>query len=626
MRLVLDAEANGLLDTADKLWCISYEDIASDGLRASVSEVTGDPTSKVWVDAKNDLRAAEELIGHAIQTYDIPLFKKLWEDWYISENTKVTDTYVLSRLANPDRPRPPQLIKKKGPHSLEAWGHRVGRYKPEHEDWTQFSPEMLHRNVEDKEINILTYHYLITEMGDWDWEEAIRIEHEFARIIGEQERNGVVFDSERAREYVLFLSSEVETIDNEILPQLPKELVQPYKGPIKDPFLKTGGYNKRVRDYIEEAYPNEQEIIQGPFSRIRFDSFDLGSVGKVKEYLLESGWQPENWNYSKTTGERTSPKLEGEFNGIDGEIPQRVKHRISLLKRKSIIEGWLKNLRPDGRLTAGGDSCGTNTGRMKHKIVANVPKANSIKETGELIWDISLQKDLFGTQMRSLFTVPKGYKMVGFDASGLELRMLAHYMNDEEFIKVILEGDVHEYNRNKAGLPDRDASKTFIYAFLYGAGDAKIGGIVGGTEDAGKELKRRFLAGLPKLEKLINRVKRASGKGYLKGLDGRKIWMRRDSSGRIQRNKALNTLLQGGGAIVMKQAHIFLDQWVKEAGLDAKKVIDYHDEAQWEVHEKDVELFTELALKCIPASGEYFKLNIPLEGEVKIGENWAQTH
>ena len=575
---------------------------------------------------KDFLEKATELIGHNIINYDLPLLKKLWR-WEPNESTKITDTLVMSYLGNPDRPRPTNYTGKKGgPHSLEAWGYRVGQGKPAHNDWSVFSPAMLRRCREDVEINASTYHALKPEVENFP--EALRIEHDITRLISKQEHHGILFDKKKAEEYVSDLSGRIGQIDKEIIPKLPKTLVRIGSVPINYPFFKTGGYRKRTQKYLDEAYPKipTESLVGGPFNRIKFTPFDIGSTERVKSYLLNNGWVPDKWNYSKTTGERTSPKLEGNFRGVDGEIPRKIKERITFRHRRSQIEGWLDRLRADGRLSAGAITNGTNTGRMKHFTVVNVPKANSNKKTGELIWDTDKQKDFFGTQMRSLFIVPEGFKLVGHDASGLELRMLAHYMDDPEFTDAILQGDIHEFNRAKAGLQYRDDAKTFIYGFLYGAGNGKLGSIVGGNERDGQDLKRRFLDGLPKLERLIERVKRASAKGYLKGLDARHVMMRRDDNGRIMRHKALNTLLQHSGSILMKQSCIMLWEEVAKTDITAYKVLDMHDEGQAEVWNTDVELYSDLAVKSIEDAGKYFNLNIPMAGEAKVGNNWSETH
>jgi DNA polymerase I-like protein with 3'-5' exonuclease and polymerase domains len=232
-----------------------------------------------------------------------------------------------------------------------------------------------------------------------------------------------------------------------------------------------------------------------------------------------------------------------------------------------------------------------------------------------------------------LFTVPKGKVLVGHDASGLELRMLAHYMEDPDYIKTVTEGkqedgtDVHTVNQGMAGLPTRDDSKTFIYAFNYGAGDPKLGSIIGGTARDGARLRARFLSANPALKKLLDRVQKAAERGWLMGLDGRKIYLRLDPETRKpQTHKALNTLLQTAGALVMKYAMIFLDKWVREEGLDVKKVIDMHDEGQAEVAPEHAQRYGELAVKSVRMAGKYLNLACPLDAEFKIGRNWAQTH
>jgi DNA polymerase I len=629
MRLVFDIEANGLYDKATKIWCIVAKDIDS----GEIFEWTRDEKPTKENSLLNFLKVLElsnEIVGHNILNYDVPLLKKL-TGWEPPKNVKITDTLVMSRLGNPDRPKPPGYPGKSGPHSLDCWGYRVGKSKPHHEEWDVFSPAMLQRCREDVGINHLTYNCLSTELGSEQWQEALRIEHEMARIMTEQERHGILFNKEKANEYIEWLEAKIEEIDRVVIPQLPYELVKIGTGAITSPFLKIGGYTKRVEAWLKDNADvlencDSSCVVGGPFTRVKFIPFNIGSIAKIKDYLLSAGWLPDTWNFSKTTGQITSPKLEGEFEGISGAIPLAVKERITWRHRKSQIEGWLGNLRADSRLPAGANPCGTNTGRMRHNTVVNIPKANADKKTGELIWDTDLQKDVFGTQMRSLFTVPEGYNLVGHDASGLELRMLAHYMNDQEYIDQILNGDIHEYNRIAAGLATRDQAKTFIYATLYGAGAGKIGSIIGGSAEDGENIKRKFFDSLPKLEKLVNSVKRASGKGYLKGLDGRNVVMRQGSDGRIQRSRALNTLLQHSGAIVMKQSCIGLTEAVKANNIKVFKVLDMHDEGQAEVWIPDTELYCDIAVKSIINAGTYFNLNIPLDGTAKVGKNMAETH
>ena len=615
MRLVFDIEANGLYWEATKIWCIVAKDIDTGEVYQWTTETDTKLGPMQW------LTDAQELVGHNIINYDLPLLKKLW-NWEPNEDTKITDTLVMSRLLNPDRQRPNGCSGAYGPHSLAAWGVRVGKGKPVHEEWDKYSEEMLVRCIADVDINTLVYKFLLHEMGGEHskWQESLRLEHDIAKIITQQEHNGVYFDTEKAKEYVVSLESRMDTIDEEAVPKLPYRVTQ-RGATVTQPFTSKGEYTKKYREDISYC--------SGPFCRINIIPFDLGSIKQVKDYLLDNGWNPSEWNYSKVTGERSSPKLTGEFAGIQGDLPKQVQLRITLRHRKSQIEGWIKNVRNDHRLPAGANPCGTNTGRMRHTCVVNVPKANSDKETGKLIWDEAKQKDFFGTQMRSLFTsgTDNNHVMVGHDASGLELRMLAHFMKDETYIEEILNGDIHTHNQNAAGLPTRDSAKSFIYALNYGAGDSKLGSLVGGGSSDGKRLRGKFMANLPALRKLLRNVKRASGKGYLRGLDGRKVWMRTDDTGKVMTHKALNTLLQHSGSIVMKKSSIILwNELLPKHNIRAEKIIDMHDESQAVVHEDDAELYAQLAVESIRLAGEHFNMRIPLDGDYKVGKNWGECH
>lgn len=430
-----------------------------------------------------------------------------------------------------------------------------------------------------------------------------------AEIITQQEINGVKFDIEKARGYVDELENRKQKLYDTIRPLLQLEIERPYDGPINTPFLKKGGYNQNVHKWYGEDIPD----IGGPFSRVEFVEPELSKRQKLVAQLLRLGWKPTIFTdkgFPKLTHDGEPVESLNSLTGVGGDIALW----YTLNHRQSQIAGWLKNTRleEDGRLTAGAITCGTNTGRMRHNTVVNVPKA--------------ADHVVFGKEMRSLFIVEDGYVMVGHDASGLELRMLAHYMNDPEYTEVLLNGDLHSYNQELAGLPTRDDAKTFIYAFNYGAGDAKLGSIVGGTANDGAAIRARFLEKNKSLGRLIEKVQEASKRGYLIGLDGRKLWMRKDERGRIATNKALNTLLQGAGAVVMKVSMCYLDKWWRRDGLDVKKIIDMHDESQAEVFPEHAELYGNLAVQSIKQAGQYLNLNCPLDAEYKIGLNWSETH
>ena len=225
----------------------------------------------------------------------------------------------------------------------------------------------------------------------------------------------------------------------------------------------------------------------------------------------------------------------------------------------------------------------------------------------------------YGSECRELFTVPEGYKLVGIDAASLELRMLAHYMKDKDYAKEVVEGDIHTKNQNAAGLQTRAQAKTFIYALLYGAGPAKIGKIVGGSAKDGQKLIDTFLRNTPSLQTLRNKVEKLSVRGSLPGLDGRQLFIR-------SAHAALNTLLQGAGAIVMKQALVLFDEQIRKKGLDAKFCANVHDEWQLEVAEKDAQIVGQLGVDSIIKAGILLEMRCPLDGEYKIGNNWKETH
>ena len=209
--------------------------------------------------------------------------------------------------------------------------------------------------------------------------------------------------------------------------------------------------------------------------------------------------------------------------------------------------------------------------------------------------------------------------LVGMDAKGLELRMLAHYMQDDSFISEVIDGDPHTYNQNAAGLETRAQAKTFIYALLYGAGATKIGSIINGSSRQGKEIQEKFLHNVPKLGSLIEAVRRKASRGYIRGIDGRRLWIR-------QARAALNTLLQGGGAIVCKQWSIYLFDEIQKRKLDAHLVNTIHDEQQYEVRKEHAEELMKIADTTMLKTGEFFDMRLPLNADATMGTTWAETH
>jgi hypothetical protein len=503
-----------------------------------------------------------------------------------------------------------------------------------------------------------------------------------AQIIAEQARNGVNFNRTRASFSIHILSERILHLDYKAVPQMPRMQVKGNE--FKKPFLKSGKYSKYVQDYVDIHGAME---IGGPFTRVYYTQFDMSKTAKVKEWLLHNGWKPEEFNLKESNEEHvqdylealraapdrvfkeailgiprlrkrhggvlkrsvvvshllsqrkwpTSPKIpkeDDQFNhemrDVNSDVGRLVQRRLVWAHRRSLLKGLISKLRPDGKLSAQANPCATPTFRFKHKVVVNIPAPRSPygKEIRKLFIGSYSSSDTLNKfcSIDGSFIPRNQRAFVGFDASGLELRMLAHYINDPTYTEVICNGDAHTMHQNMAGLPTRDDAKTFIYAFLYGAGDAKLGSIVGGTAKDGKRLRDQFLKSNPLLAEAISRVQEEASTGSLKGLDGRRIIMRRNYQGDVMIHKALNTLLQAAGAIVMKYSMIWLDTRVKREGLDAWKVIDQHDEGQYDCHPKCVDRLREIMEASLPAAGRFLNMNVPLAAESKAGASWFDTH
>ena len=526
----------------------------------------------------------DEFVGHNIIGFDAPVIHKVLAI-DLHQQGKVIDTLVLSRLFNPVR---------EGGHSLKSWGDALRFDKLDFKDFSQYSDEMLTYCVRDVEVTEKVLTYLIRKYPDFA-KEAIRLEHDVSRIITQQERNGFLFDMGNAHLLLGKLREKINEIEAKVkerfipLPTFVKE-VKPRRR--KDGTLSTVGLNSLGQGWVN---------VMGEFSLIEMKEFNLGSRQQIGKYLQYFGWKP-----TKFTDKGHIIVDEKVLEGVEG-IPEAelIRNFLLLQKRIAQVSSWVEAVAEDGRVHGRVITNGAITGRMSHMSpnMAQVPAVYSP----------------YGTECRGLWVVPSGYKLVGVDASGLELRILSHYMNDKEYIDAIINGDIHTTNQNLAGLDTRDQAKTFIYAFIYGAGDEKLGTIVGGNRSDGKKIKERFLRGTPALASFRQRVGKATGKGWLRGIDGRRLIIR-------NRHSAVNTLIQGGGAIVMKKALILLDDYVVQNKLEARPVANVHDEFQYEVLEAHADDFGKLAVNSIVNAGIELGIRCPLNGEYKSGNNWQETH
>lgn len=426
-----------------------------------------------------------------------------------------------------------------------------------------------------------------------DWSESIMLEHEVARIITKQEAIGVMFDLRYALTLLVTLTKEMLELDHIIKPYLKPRAV-PKGVLVKEPYKKDGTLKKTVTDW----FVGQDVHVCGGFQKFTYESVNLQSRQQLMEQLQVWGWKPTELT------PKGNPKLtEDSMTTVVGDAGRAIARRYVLKSRYAQIVGLIKNVRKDGRIPSEALPNATPTARMRHRKIVNIPAP----------------RVPYGKEIRSLFTTSEGRTLVGCDASGLELRCLASRMRDSTYVDQILNGDIHSYNQELAGLPTRDNAKTFIYALIYGAGNEKLGQIVGKGSGAGGQLRRKFLTNLRKLGILLERVKEASRRGYLIGLDGRAIYVRSEHS-------ALNSLIQADGAIIMKKALVLLNKELEDRGLDAGVVITYHDEFQIDTADRDAETVAQIAADSIVRAGDSFRLSCPLQGESKIGKNWYTTH
>ena len=469
--------------------------------------------------------------------------------------SQIRDTLIESQLYNP--------IRDKG-HSLKAWGERFNFPKGDFTEFDYYTPEMLEYCKQDVRITRKVAQELEKEGSKFS-SKSYELERKVRVIVDQQERNGFSFNLRDAMSFLATLEEEQQELE----------------------------------DKAQEIFEPTEVVMK---TKTKYIPFNIGSRKQIADRLMERGWQPTH--HTEKGNVIVSEEILSKINMPEAQMFSRY---FLLQKRTGLLKAWIKACQEDNRVRGRVMTLRTVTGRMAHNSpnMAQVPAVYSP----------------YGKECRSLWTIsnPDMHTLIGTDASGLELRCLAHYMNDPNFTEEVVNGDVHTANMKAAGLTDRDQAKTFIYAFLYGAGPAKIGKVVGGSSKAGQQLIAKFLSNMPKLKKLRDDVAKWCKGGTIPALDGRLLHIRSEHA-------ALNTLLQGAGAIICKQWLVHITQRIRKSGVDAKLVASIHDEYQFEVAKKDAQRFGQITKDAMQETQHTLKVRCPLDCEYKIGTTWSETH
>ena len=589
MKLVVDVETNGFLDKVDfKIHCIVFKDIDTDE-QYSYNPDNINESLKL-------LNKATLLIGHNIQGFDLQAIKQHFNYDYTG---KLFDTLLISRLIYTNRLEEDYKFKELpaklyGKFSLEAWGYRLGLRKgdyQEHNDFETYNNDMLEYCKRDVDVTALLYKKILAE--DYS-QKAIDLEHNFAYWIRQQEPHGDCFDETTSQSLYSILTKRRLQLEQELAVVFPA-------------WEKVTGYKRYKRD-------NKKRGIKAgvPVKQVKTEVFNANSRDHIADRLIKVlGWKPKQFT-------NTGKPVVNEQVLKDLPYPEakQISEFLMIQKRLGQLSdgdnAYIK-LNKRGKIYGQVNTMGTYTGRCSH---FNPNLAQCVSSDSP-----------YGKEFRSLFISPANMVMCGIDFSGLELRVLSHFMalfDDGDFSKRLLEDDIHTANQKAVGLSSRSEAKRFIYAYIYGCGNKKLGEILSVTEEEARQVRLKFEKTLPALKTLVDAVRRKYKLvGHIKGLDGRKLIPKAEYS-------ALNTLIQGAGALIVKQGTIILNNKLTENnfkwGEDYAMVLHVHDEMQFYVKKERLEEFKSIAKTIFMETKDFFNFRCQLDGEIKVGQNWSDTH
>lgn len=595
MRLVFDIEGDNLLLDITKIYCIVIKDIDT---KEVYTFIEGEFDKAIEL-----LQNAQLLIAHNGVSYDIPVLQKFFPSFNI-DMKKVFDTILVSRLLNPDR---------EGGHSLKAWGSHLGFPKTEFTDFSEYTQEMLDYCIQDVLVTERVFNYLKDSARECL--DAMYMENYFANYIVKQVQRGFTLDVDKVKKLYKEYSSESDSLKNTLVQLLP---------PVAD---KTHYRKAKELNLLLEETDESYTYITEKTRIVKTKLFKLSepnptSRTQIIEFLKSKGWTPKEFT------DKGTPKIdETVLESVRLPEAEAFARLFRLQKLMGMIEnpkgGWLFYER-NGRVHGDIITIGASTSRCTHS------KPNLA------------QVDKKDKRMREVWIPQEGWKLVGCDASGLELRILGHYLSPYDKGVFAYKAsqpksvvDLHVDNQIAAGLTDREAAKTIIYALIYGAGNTKLGSVYADDQGIikpsdidllkfGKIVRERLMEEMNGYKQLLKDVGNAAKKrGYLNSIDKRPLYPRSDYS-------ALNLLIQSAGAIIMKQALVKFVAMADEEGLklndDYGFVANVHDEFQIECRPEIADRIGELGREAIKKAGEYYRLDVDLDGEYIVGNSWAETH
>jgi len=624
-KIVLDIETDGLLDTVTRMHLMVLKNIDSGEIYDYVEGDLG------WMGILSDEN--NEVIGHNIVGFDANVLRKLFG---FEIKGKVLDTLLYSQILDYNR------FDLKG-HSLEVWGEFLGFPKGKFDDWTKYSEEMRVYCENDVELGERVYKYLMIEFETKKFklplikaemlEEYLKVEHIASNWIARAEVHGFPFNVVEGRKLLQVLKAEMDNATNKLNSVLGSRTVAKdlSKGevPWKDPkWTKEGRYSANTADWFGvnpwSGHPGETRMIEGPYSRVEFRPLSIESSDDVKLFLSRHGWIPTEWNSvkDKVTGKRrkTSPKVTEdslELLGGDGKL---YLDFMVARSRNGVLKTWLENIDSQGRVHGSAMNIGTPSMRCRHSGIVNIPSVEAA----------------FGKEMRALFHVPEGWKLIGCDSAGNQARGLAHFLKNDEYTNILLNDDIHTFNAlmltnvlKSMGIDHevkRATAKRVLYATLFGASGTKLWLYIFGTNDPkkGKLLKEGFLKAIPGFDLLVKRLEKIfksnyrDGKSFFLSIAGNRIYV--DSP-----HKLLVYLLQSTEKITCSSSLATIVEKLEEENIEYIPLIYMHDEVQFMVKEKDAVRAAEIGIEGFREGPKKFGITI-MDGSSKIGMNWEETH